>query len=69
MASDDAHRARELSDLLEEASFQITAARAAGLERVDDLRSAMKKAREVLADADGLAADVAVVRRRSQEED
>lgn len=56
----------ELSQLLERASYQITTARGAGLGQIGELRAALKRAREALADAESLAADVDV-RRRERE--
>lgn len=61
-----AGRASELAELLEEASFHITQARGAGLERTDELRAALRRARELLVDADALAADVAAARRTEE---
>jgi hypothetical protein len=56
----------ELGSLLDEVSFQITSARWAGLDRVEELRASLKRARDLIADADALAAGVAADRRERE---
>jgi hypothetical protein len=55
-------QADELADLLDKVSYELSSARAAGVGRPDALRAALKRARELVADADALAAAVHVER-------
>ena len=59
----EAEQTQELSELLDRVSYELSSARAAGLGRPDQLRAALKKARELVADADALAAAVGAARR------
>jgi hypothetical protein len=60
-------RSEELHSLLEDVSFELSGARAAGLSDLVRLRAALKRARELIADADALAASVGVERRTDQD--
>lgn len=55
----------EIEELLDAVSYEVTSARAAGLGRPEELRTALKRARELLADADSIASHVAVARNES----
>ena len=55
--------ADELADLLDKVSYELSSARAAGVGRPEELRAALKRARELVADADALAAAVGARRR------
>ena len=57
----------ELEEILDEVSYALTSARTAGLERIDDLRSALRRARNLVADADALAVSVSVERTKEDE--
>lgn len=59
----DEHRNEELARLLDEISYEVTAARSAGLGRVDDLRAALRRARDLVAQADALASSLLAARR------
>jgi hypothetical protein len=59
----DQRHADELSDLLDKVSYELSSARAAGVGRPEELRAALKRARELVADADALAAAVGARRR------
>ena len=61
-------RAEEMNELLEEVSYALTSARTSGLQRVDEMRSALKRAREAIVSAESLAADIVMVRRREEED-
>ena len=56
-------QAQELAELLDRVSYELSSARAFGLGRPDELRAALKKARELVADADSLAAAVGAAQR------
>ena len=58
---------RELERILDDLAYELTGARTAGLDEPDELRAALRRARDLLAEADGLAA--AVGARRSRGED
>ena len=60
--------AGELERLLDDVTYDITTARSAGLTDVDSLRGALKRAKQRIDAADALAGDVAVKRRRSEDE-
>jgi hypothetical protein len=64
--SDQSH-ADEFADLLDRVSFELSSARAAGIGRPDEVRAALKRARNLVADADALASE-ADARRRSEGE-
>lgn len=49
---------RELGEILESLSYELTAARSAGLGRSDALRAALRRARQLVDEADALAAGV-----------
>ena len=68
MAADTPNRNEELAALLDAVSYELSSARAAGLGQVDQLRAALKQARKLVADADALAAAVAVERREAGED-
>lgn len=57
----------EIDKLLEEVSYLITSARASGLDRVDEMRSSLKSARQAIVSAESLAADVLMVRRAEED--
>ncbi|HEV2757201.1 MAG TPA: hypothetical protein VG318_15655 [Actinomycetota bacterium] len=65
MASDD--RQRELERIFDDLAYELTGARTAGLAQPDELRAALRRARDLLADADGLAASVGAERSRGGE--
>ena len=44
----------ELDQILEELSYEVTGARSAGMDRPEDLRAALRKARALVSDADAL---------------
>lgn len=67
MVSGAPDRSEELHALLEEVSFELSGARAAGLSDLVRLRAALKRARELIGDADALAASVGVERRKDQD--
>jgi hypothetical protein len=50
---------QELEAILDEVSYQVTSARAAGLDRIDELRAALKRVRDLAVDADTIAGAVA----------
>jgi len=52
---DRAARAEELSQLLDELSYELTAARSAGVDRPQELRRAVKLIGKLAADVDALA--------------
>jgi hypothetical protein len=58
-----AENTAELEALLDQASYQLTSARTAGLTNIDDLREALKKVRALMQDADALASSVEAARR------
>jgi hypothetical protein len=55
MEAEQARRA-EFERLLDEISYEITGARTSGLEEAERSRASLRKARDLLADADALAA-------------
>ena len=59
--------AEEFADLLDRVSFELSSARAAGIGRPDEVRAALKRARNLVADADALASE-ADARRRDEGE-
>jgi hypothetical protein len=52
---DSIDRAGELERLLDELSYQVTAARTAGMARPDAVRAALKRIGKLVADIDSLA--------------
>jgi hypothetical protein len=52
---DTAARAEELSQLLDELTYEVTAARSAGVDRPQELRRAVKAIGKLAADIDALA--------------
>ena len=52
---DRAARAEELSQLLDRLSYELTAARSAGVDRPQELRRAVKSIAKLAADIDALA--------------
>ena len=50
---------KELEEILDRVSYEITSARASGLDKIEELRTAIKSAHGLLADADALAGSVA----------
>jgi hypothetical protein len=59
----DQEQADELAELLDRVSFELSSARAAGIGRPEELRAALKRARNLVADADALASAVDARRR------
>jgi hypothetical protein len=57
---------RELEDLLDRASYEMTSARAAGLGDIDALRSALRRLSKLVGDADALAQSVNAQRREEE---
>lgn len=51
-------RSREFEKIFDDLTYELSSARAAGLERPDEARAALKRARDLIADADTLAAIV-----------
>jgi hypothetical protein len=64
MASD---KQRELERIFDDLAYELTGARTAGLDQPDELRAALRRARDLLADADGLAAAVGAERSRGED--
>ena len=62
----DQQQAAELADLLDQVSFELSSARAAGIGRPGELRAALKRARNLVADADALASAVDARRRDAE---
>jgi hypothetical protein len=58
-----AENTAELEALLDQASYQLTSARSAGLSNTEALRGALKKVRALMQDADALASSVEAARR------
>lgn len=54
---------RELESILDDLAYELTGARTAGVEQPEILRAALRRARDLLADADGLAAAIGAQRR------
>jgi hypothetical protein len=55
---------RELESLLDALAYELTGARTAGTGQPEVLRAALRKARDLLADADALAASIGAERLR-----
>ena len=53
---------RELESILENLAYELTGARTAGVEQPEILRAALRRARDLLADADALAAAIGAER-------
>lgn len=51
-------RSQEFEKLFDDVAYELSSARAAGLARPDEARAALKRARDLIADADTLAAIV-----------
>ena len=64
----DQQQADEFADLLDRVSFELSSARAAGIGRPEELRAALKRARNLVADADALASAADAKRRGSEGE-
>jgi hypothetical protein len=60
-------RIQELSALLDEVGYELTSARAAGLARPDELRSALKRARTLIVGAEALVADAVAAAKKSED--
>lgn len=60
--------ARELDGFLDAISYELTTARTLGLSRPEDLRSSLRRARDLIADADALASAAAATRREPNPE-
>jgi uncharacterized protein YbaP (TraB family) len=60
-------RRQELSALLDEVGYELTSARAAGLNRPDELRSALKRARTLIVGAEALVADAVATAKKSED--
>lgn len=54
---------RELESILDGLAYELTGARTAGVEQPEILRAALRRARDLLADADGLAASIGAQRQ------
>lgn len=63
----DPDRVDEYERIFDEVAYQLSTARAAGLDRPDDARAALKRVRDLVAEADSLAAMVAARRKESPE--
>lgn len=57
-------RQRQLEAILDDLAYELTGARTAGVHQPDVLRAALRRARDLLADADGLAASIGAERLR-----
>ncbi|MDQ3877191.1 MAG: hypothetical protein M3290_02400 [Actinomycetota bacterium] len=53
----------ELAELLDEVAFELTQARAATLDNADGMRAALKRAHDLIGQADALVSSVAAARR------
>jgi hypothetical protein len=53
--------------MLEDLAYQVTSARSAGVENPEALRSAVKKMRQLVNDAESLAVTLEAQRRKSEE--
>lgn len=60
---DTSSHKQELEGILDEISYELTSARTAGLDRPDALRASLRRARDLVADADSLASTVAAAQR------
>jgi hypothetical protein len=58
----------ELERILDDLAYQMTAARTAGVQRPEELRAALRRARDLVAEADALAAMVAAKRKEGRRE-
>jgi hypothetical protein len=58
----------ELERILDDLAYQMTAARTAGMGDPEGLRAALKRARDLVAEADALAAMVVAKRREGSPE-
>jgi hypothetical protein len=56
-------RDRELEDLLDDLSYQVTAARAAGLRNPEDLRRTLRRMTKLIAELDAVAVTEMAARR------
>lgn len=65
----DTARAAELDDLLEQMSYELTAARSAGVAEPEELRAALKRLARLTNDAEALAATALAAKRRRAEQD
>jgi len=61
-------RATELDRSLEEISYQVTAARTAGVDKPTELRNVFKRLRQLVNDGEALAATVEAERLKAREE-
>ena len=57
-------RVRELERILDALAYELTGARGAGVDRPDELRARLRRARDLLADADALAGALGAERRK-----
>ncbi|MDQ3914019.1 MAG: hypothetical protein M3323_01625 [Actinomycetota bacterium] len=64
MASRD--QQRELERIFDALSYELTGARTAGVAQPDEVRAALRRARDLLADADALAASIRAERSRGE---
>ncbi len=55
---------RELETILDDLAYELTGARSAGVQQPEILRAALRRALDLLADADGLAASIGAQRSR-----
>ena len=53
---------RELERIFDDLAYELTGARTAGVDQPYELRAALRRARDLLADADGLAASIGAER-------
>jgi hypothetical protein len=63
-AMDRAARAEELNELLDRLSYEVTAARSAGVDRPLELRRALKSIGKIAADIDALAVTEVAARQK-----
>lgn len=59
-------RQQEMEALLEDLSYEITAARSTGLEDPDKLRGIVRRIRDIGADLDGLAGSIVAERQAAE---
>lgn len=64
---DLAKHKEELEGILDDISYELTSARTAGLDRPEQLRSSLRRARDLVADADSLASVAAAAQREEQD--
>lgn len=57
----------ELERIFDDLAYELTGARTAGVDQPDELRAALRRARDLLADADGLAASIGAERSAAGE--